>query len=48
MGGYAAYVWTCFAVTFAIFVLNEWRARSHHRSVYRDIEVRVKAVEDKQ
>ena len=47
MGGYAAYVWSCFALTFAIFVLNAWRARVRHRSVYRDIEVRIKAVEER-
>lgn len=48
MGGYGAYVWSCFALTFAVFLFNEWSARRHHRNVYRDIEVRIKAVEDRQ
>ena len=48
MGNYGAYVWSCFALTAAIVVLNEWRARAHHRKVYRDVEVRIKAVEGKQ
>lgn len=47
MGGYAAYVWSCFALTLAVFIFNTWRARVRHRSVYRDIEVRIKAVEER-
>lgn len=48
MGGYGAYVWSCFALTLAVVVLNEWRARAHHRNVHREIEVRIKAIEEKQ
>jgi heme exporter protein CcmD len=48
MGGYGAYVWSCFALTFAVLIFNGWRARVWHRSVYRDIEVRIKAVEGRQ
>ena len=48
MGGYGAYVWSCFALTFAVVIFNEWRARVRHRSIYRDIEVRIKAVEGHQ
>ncbi len=47
MGGYAVYVWSCFALTLAVFVFNGWRARARHRDVYRDIEVRIKAVEER-
>jgi len=47
MGGYGAYVWSCFAMTFAVFVFNSWRARVRHRAVYRDLEVRIKAVEER-
>ena len=45
MDKYGAYVWSCFALTFAVYVINEWRARARQRRVYRDIEVRVKALE---
>lgn len=44
MGSYGAYVWSCFALTGAVLVFCEWRARVRHRHVLRDIEVRVKAL----
>jgi len=47
MGKYGAFVWSCIGLTFAVYAVNEWRARSRHKRVYRDIEVRIKAV-DKQ
>ena len=47
MGDYGIYVWSCFALTAVIVVLNEWFARARHRKVYRDVEVRIKAVESK-
>ncbi len=43
MGGYGAYVWSCFVLTAIVFLICEWRARLRQRQVYRDIEVRVKA-----
>ena len=46
MGGYGAYVWTCFAMTAVVIIICEWRARLRHRRVYRDIEVRIKALGD--
>ncbi len=48
MDGYGLYVWTSFGLTLAVFVINEWRARALHKRVYREIEVRVKALEDRQ
>ena len=47
MGGYGAYVWSCMALTFLVVAFIEWRARARHRDVYRDVEVRIKAVEEK-
>ncbi len=47
MGAYGAYVWGCFALTAIVFVICEWRARRRQRQVYRDIEVRVKALADR-
>ena len=46
MGSYAMYVWSCFALTAGVLIVCEWRARKRHRHVYRDIEVRVKALGD--
>ncbi len=46
MGGYGVYVWSCFTLTVAVFVFNTWRTRVRHRAVYRDLEVRIKAVEE--
>jgi heme exporter protein CcmD len=48
MGAYGAYVWTCFGLTVLVVGILEWRARSRHRKVYRDIEVRIRALGDKQ
>ena len=46
MGGYGAYVWSCFALSAIVVVAMEWRARARHRRVLRDIEVRIKALEE--
>jgi heme exporter protein CcmD len=46
MGSYGVYVWVCFALTAGVLLVCEWRARTRHRHVYRDIEVRVKALGD--
>ncbi len=48
MGGYGAYVWTCFLMTAVVVIICEWRARLRHRRVYREIEVRIKALGDTQ
>lgn len=46
MSGYAAFVWSTYGLVVAVVILNEWRARARHREVYRDVEVRIKAVEE--
>jgi len=48
MGNYGPYVWSCFALAFIIVVFVEWRSRVRHHRVYRDIEVQIKALEDRQ
>ena len=48
MGDYGAYVWSCYALTFVIVVFSYWRARLRQKRVYRDIEVRLKALEDRE
>ena len=46
MGEYGPYVWTCFALTALVLVICDWRARSRQRQVYREIEVRIKTLEE--
>ena len=46
MGGYAAYVWTCYGLAAAVLLINEWRVRARQAAVYKEIEVRIKALED--
>ena len=48
MGAYGGYVWTCFALAAVVLVVCDWRARVRQRQVYRDIEVRIKALGDGQ
>jgi hypothetical protein len=36
------------ALTFVIVVFSDWRARLRHKRIYRDIEVRLKALEDRE
>ena len=48
MGDYGAYVWSCYALTLVIVVFLSWRARLRQKKVYRDIEVRLKALEDRE
>jgi heme exporter protein D len=46
-GSYGVYVWVSFGLTLVVLVLSEWRARVWHKQVYRDIEVRIKALGDR-
>ena len=48
MGDYGPYVWSCFALTLIVVVFSEWRSRARHKAVYRNIEVRIKALEERQ
>ena len=48
MGDYGPYVWSCYALTLVIVVFSDWRARLRQKQVYRDIEVRLKALEDRE
>jgi heme exporter protein CcmD len=47
MSGYGFYVWTSFALAVLVFAWNEWSARRRCRSIWRDVEVRIKALEDR-
>ena len=46
MGEYGVYIWSCFALTAIVLVICEWRGRLRHQRVYRDVEVRIKALGD--
>ena len=48
MGDYGAYVWSCYILTLVIVVFSDWRARIRHKRVYRDVEVRLKALGDRE
>ena len=47
MGNYGAYVWSCFGLTLVVVIFSDWRARLRHKRVYREIEVRIKALEER-
>ena len=46
MGSYGAYVWSAFSLAAIVVAWCEWQARVKHKRVFRDIEVRIKALED--
>ena len=48
MGEYGIYVWSCILLAAAVLLICDWRARARHRQVYREIEVRIKALGDEQ
>ena len=48
MNGYGAYVWSCYGLALVVVLFVDWRARLRQKRVYRDIEVRIKALEDRQ
>ncbi len=41
------FISACLILTGLVVVFIEWTARLHHRNICRDIEVRVKAVEER-
>lgn len=47
MGDHGVYVWSAYAIALAVFWFIEWRARVRHREIYRDVEVKIKAVEER-
>lgn len=42
MGGYGAYVWTAYALTFGVIVLCAVQARRRHRRVLHEIRLRLR------
>ena len=48
MGKYSAYIWSSFGITLAVLVICVLQARQRHRSVIKDIETRIRAMEGEQ
>ncbi len=45
---YGLYIWACFGLTLVVVVGCDVLARLRHKRIYRDIEVRIKALEERQ
>lgn len=43
MGGYGAYVWTSYALTFGVVLVCVLQARHRHRRVVQEIRARLEA-----
>ncbi len=48
MGGYGAYVWSCFALTLIVLVACVLQGRRKHRQTYNEIRMRLQALEPDQ
>ena len=48
MGKYGIYVWSCFGITFLVVIGMDILSRARHRRIYREVEVRIKALEDRE
>ena len=48
MGGYGAYVWSCFGLALIVILWSDWRSRARHNQVYQEIEGRIRALEEHQ
>jgi heme exporter protein CcmD len=47
MGNYGAYVWSSFGLTMIVLVICIVQGRSRHKSVLKDVVIRIKAMESK-
>lgn len=45
MGGYGAYVWTAYALTFGVLAICALQARRRRRRIVHEIRIRLKAAE---
>ena len=48
MGKYGIYVWSCFGITFLVVIAMDVMSRARHKRTYREIEVRIKALEERE
>lgn len=47
MGGYGAYVWSCFGITLVVLVICVIQGRTRHSRTLKDIGTRIRAMESK-
>ena len=47
MGGYGAYVWSCFGITLVVLVICVVQGRVRHNRTLKDISARLRAMETK-
>ena len=45
MGGYGAYVWSCFGLTLIVLVICHVQGKRRHEAVYRSVRTRLRAME---
>ena len=46
MGEYGVYVWSCFGLTLLVMIITVWQANTHQTKIKKDIEQRLKAMEE--
>jgi len=47
MGGYGAYVWSCFGITLVVLVICVLQGRARHSRTLKEIGARIRAMESK-
>lgn len=47
MGGYGAYVWSCFGITLLVLVICVVQGRAWHNRTLKEIGARLRAMESK-
>ena len=47
MGGYGAYVWSCFALTAAVLIIATVQARHRQQKIVRELRARARAASEK-
>jgi len=45
MGGYGVYVWSSFGLMFTVVLITAVQARSRHRTMTKEIKMRIEALE---
>ena len=45
MGNYGAYVWSSFGLTLIVLIICIVQGKSRHRTVFKDVQKRIRAME---